>query len=86
MSLILQGEYIDYRGDPLADFTLMRFLDRFICKNPKQKQSDHGGSLMQRTTKLAADTSKEVLGVYCVLFRGIILSRKYDGNHCVFLQ
>ena len=60
---ILQGEHIDYRGDPLADFTLMRFLDRFICKNPKQKPSDHGGSVMQRTTKLASDPGKEILGM-----------------------
>ena len=25
----------------------MRFLDRFVYKNPKQRESDHGGSLMQ---------------------------------------
>ena len=39
----------------------MRFLDRFICKNPKRKQSDHGGSVMQRTTKMAADPNSEIL-------------------------
>ena len=60
---LLQGEHIDYRGDPLADFTLMRFLDRFVYKNPKQKQSDHGGSVMQRMTKLAGDSTKEILGI-----------------------
>lgn len=43
----LQGQVIEYHGDPLKDFTLMRFLDRFVYKNPKQKESDHGGSLMQ---------------------------------------
>ena len=59
---MFQGEHIDYRGDPLADFTLMRFLDRFVCKNPKQRQSDHGGSVMQRATKMAADPSSEILG------------------------
>ena len=58
----LQGEHIDYHGDPLSDFTLMRFLDRFICKNPKQKKSDHGGSIMQRTTRLTEDPTKEILG------------------------
>ena len=47
----------------------MRFLDRFICKNPKQKQSDHGGSIMQRTIRMAADPSKEILGV-CVWWGG----------------
>ncbi|XP_023411050.1 CCAAT/enhancer-binding protein zeta [Loxodonta africana] len=32
---ILQGSYIQYSGDPLQDFTLMRFLDRFVYRNPK---------------------------------------------------
>jgi len=33
---VLQGQYIQYTGDPLQDFTLMRFLDRFVFRNPKQ--------------------------------------------------
>ncbi|XP_067559339.1 CCAAT/enhancer-binding protein zeta isoform X1 [Pseudorca crassidens] len=32
---ILQGNYVEYSGDPLQDFTLMRFLDRFVYRNPK---------------------------------------------------
>ncbi|XP_040849010.1 CCAAT/enhancer-binding protein zeta [Ochotona curzoniae] len=32
---ILQGDYIQYSGDPLQDFTLIRFLDRFVYRNPK---------------------------------------------------
>ncbi|XP_004711167.1 CCAAT/enhancer-binding protein zeta [Echinops telfairi] len=32
---ILQGNDIQYPGDPLQDFTLMRFLDRFVYRNPK---------------------------------------------------
>ncbi|KAJ8270964.1 hypothetical protein GJAV_G00121250 [Gymnothorax javanicus] len=36
---ILQGEFIQYTGDPLQDFTLMRFLDRFVFRNPKQQKS-----------------------------------------------
>ncbi|XP_028395866.1 CCAAT/enhancer-binding protein zeta-like isoform X2 [Dendronephthya gigantea] len=47
---LLQGESISYDGDPLSDFTLMRFLDRFVYKNPKKKVQDHGGSLMQPQT------------------------------------
>ena len=43
----LQGENIPYDGDPLNDFTLLRFLDQFVHKNPKQNKGDHGGSLMQ---------------------------------------
>lgn len=30
-----QGNHIQYSGDPLQDFTLMRFLDRFVYRNPK---------------------------------------------------
>ncbi|XP_075326920.1 CCAAT/enhancer-binding protein zeta [Odontesthes bonariensis] len=33
---ILQGDSIQYTGDPLQDFTLIRFLDRFVFRNPKQ--------------------------------------------------
>ncbi|XP_077443544.1 CCAAT/enhancer-binding protein zeta [Stigmatopora argus] len=33
---LLQGDSIQYSGDPLQDFTLMRFLDRFVFRNPKQ--------------------------------------------------
>uniref|UniRef100_A0A3Q2DA84 CCAAT/enhancer-binding protein zeta n=1 Tax=Cyprinodon variegatus TaxID=28743 RepID=A0A3Q2DA84_CYPVA len=33
---ILQGEPVQYSGDPLQDFTLIRFLDRFVFRNPKQ--------------------------------------------------
>ncbi|KYO23872.1 CCAAT/enhancer-binding protein zeta isoform X2 [Alligator mississippiensis] len=32
---ILEGNYIQYSGDPLQDFTVMRFLDRFVYRNPK---------------------------------------------------
>uniref|UniRef100_A0A914CU94 CCAAT-binding factor domain-containing protein n=1 Tax=Acrobeloides nanus TaxID=290746 RepID=A0A914CU94_9BILA len=32
---ILSGTSINYSGDPLIDFTTMRFLDRFSFKNPK---------------------------------------------------
>ncbi|CAK6978790.1 CCAAT/enhancer-binding protein zeta [Scomber scombrus] len=33
---ILEGGFIQYSGDPLHDFTLIRFLDRFVFRNPKQ--------------------------------------------------
>ncbi|XP_077408281.1 CCAAT/enhancer-binding protein zeta [Vanacampus margaritifer] len=55
---LLQDDFIQYSGDPLQDFTLMRFLDRFVFRNPKQtrgkqnadavlqpKQRSHGRSL-----------------------------------------
>lgn len=39
---ILSGESISYGGNPLDDFTLMRFLDRFVYKNPKTKTENSG--------------------------------------------
>jgi ribosome biogenesis protein MAK21 len=59
----MQGNPVEYHGDPLQDFTLMRFLDRFVCKNPKQKVNDHGGSLMQRTSKLVKSQQREVSSI-----------------------
>jgi len=40
---LLQGGQVNYQGDPLHDFTLIRFLDRFVYRNPKTKseQSEH---------------------------------------------
>jgi len=35
---LLKGEQITYPGDPLHDFTLIRFLDRFVYRNPKQRE------------------------------------------------
>ncbi|XP_029351916.1 CCAAT/enhancer-binding protein zeta isoform X2 [Echeneis naucrates] len=48
---ILQGGSIQYSGDPLQDFTLMRFLDRFVFRNPKQlkgKQNTDAAVLMPK--------------------------------------
>eukprot|EP00111_Clytia_hemisphaerica_P022985 TCONS_00067631-protein len=45
---LLKGEDIVYKGDPLDDFTLLRFLDRFMYRNPKKHDVEHGHSLMQR--------------------------------------
>ena len=35
---LLQGQAISYPGNPLQDFTLIRFLDRFVYRNPKKKE------------------------------------------------
>ncbi|XP_041853196.1 CCAAT/enhancer-binding protein zeta [Melanotaenia boesemani] len=46
---ILQGDSIQYSGDPLQDFTLIRFLDRFVFRNPKQlKEKQHTDSAALR--------------------------------------
>ncbi|KAF5285539.1 hypothetical protein FQA39_LY16604 [Lamprigera yunnana] len=36
---ILNEQFIMYTGDPLKDFSLIRFLDRFVFKNPKRLQA-----------------------------------------------
>ncbi|KAJ8976913.1 hypothetical protein NQ317_014085 [Molorchus minor] len=41
-SYILNGESVRYSGDPLKDFTLIRFLDRFVFKNPKKVEGKLG--------------------------------------------
>ena len=35
-STLLSGKFVEFDGDPLQDYTLMRFLDRFVFKNPKK--------------------------------------------------
>ncbi|KAM9338884.1 CCAAT/enhancer-binding protein zeta [Symphorus nematophorus] len=48
---ILQGDSIQYSGDPLQDFTLIRFLDRFVFRNPKQlkgKQNTDAAALQPK--------------------------------------
>ncbi|CAG9770496.1 unnamed protein product [Ceutorhynchus assimilis] len=39
---VLQGEKVKYTGDPLKDFTLIRFLERFVFKNPKSFDEKSG--------------------------------------------
>lgn len=33
---LLNSESIIYKGDPMADFSLQKFLDRFVFRNPKK--------------------------------------------------
>lgn len=35
--LLLEGQSIEYSGDPLVDFTHIQFLDRFVHRNPKKQ-------------------------------------------------
>lgn len=37
---LLQDQIIQYSGDPLKDFSGIRFLDRFVFKNPKKRIDD----------------------------------------------
>lgn len=38
------GERIKYSGDPLKDFALIRFLERFVFKNPKKSDDTKTGA------------------------------------------
>ena len=45
---VAKGEPVAYAGDPLRDFGLMPFLDKFVFKNPKSaRRKQAGGSIMQ---------------------------------------
>ncbi|KAM9316709.1 CCAAT/enhancer-binding protein zeta [Gastrophryne carolinensis] len=57
---ILEGNTIQYTGDPLQDFTMMRFLDRFVYRNPKQKlQEGNRFYVMHQKKKLYMNENKE---------------------------
>lgn len=45
---IISNEVITYTGDPLKDFTLLRFLERFSFKNPKKLPEAQSNSLFAR--------------------------------------
>jgi lipoate-protein ligase A len=34
---LMNGQFIDYSGDPLLDFSISNFLDRIAYKDPKSK-------------------------------------------------
>ncbi|XP_067273512.1 CCAAT/enhancer-binding protein zeta [Pseudorasbora parva] len=59
---LLQGEFILYTGDPLQDFTLIRFLDRFVFRNPKQMKGKQNtdATLMQPKYRRALSNIKSL--------------------------
>jgi len=52
-ALLLEGQSISYQGNPLQDFTLTAFLDRFSFRNPKQKEREKGGRPFSPFEKVA---------------------------------
>ncbi|KAM4771728.1 CCAAT/enhancer-binding protein zeta [Rhinophrynus dorsalis] len=58
---ILEGNSIQYTGDPLQDFTLMRFLDRFVYRNPKLQKAGESnrGYLMHQRKKHYMNEEKQ---------------------------
>lgn len=45
---VLQGKSIEYDGDPLNDFTLIKFLDKFVYRNPKKPKDNLCGNERQK--------------------------------------
>ncbi|XP_071963136.1 CCAAT/enhancer-binding protein zeta-like [Antedon mediterranea] len=45
---LLAGDPIVYMGNPLQDFTLIRFLDRFVYRNPKTKETERVSVMQPR--------------------------------------
>lgn len=56
---ILNETDIKYAGDPLQDFTLMRFLDRFVFRNPKKEvKAGSGNTLFNKRKQYKAQGIK----------------------------
>lgn len=49
---LMKGESIDYDGNPLDDFTVKRFLDRFVFRNPKQNVSNSKKESVEKPTDI----------------------------------
>ncbi|XP_042562955.1 CCAAT/enhancer-binding protein zeta [Clupea harengus] len=63
---ILQGQFIQYTGDPLQDFTLMRFLDRFVFRNPKQlKGKQNTDAIVMKPKQRQSMNNVRSLAVNC---------------------
>ncbi|NXX92617.1 CEBPZ protein, partial [Centropus bengalensis] len=67
---ILEGNHIQYSGDPLQDFTLMRFLDRFVYRNPKHnKGKENTSSVVMQPKKKQFMKDMHALAVNSKEFR-----------------
>ncbi|NWH69484.1 CEBPZ protein, partial [Piaya cayana] len=67
---ILEGNHIQYSGDPLQDFTLMRFLDRFVYRNPKlHKGKENTSSVVMQPKKKQFMKDMQSLAVNSKEFR-----------------
>ncbi|CAK9831357.1 CCAAT/enhancer-binding protein zeta [Anthophora retusa] len=60
---ILEGKSIDYTGDPLEDLSLMRFLDRYVFKNPKKLENK---KVQRKNDPLAQRAGYTPKGIRCI--------------------
>ena len=56
----MEGSDIKYNGDPLQDFTTMRFLDRFVFRNPKKTDLKAGSSVFNKRNQYRAKGIKSL--------------------------
>uniref|UniRef100_A0A3Q2XXC2 CCAAT enhancer binding protein zeta n=1 Tax=Hippocampus comes TaxID=109280 RepID=A0A3Q2XXC2_HIPCM len=91
---LLQGDLIQYSGDPLQDFTLMRFLDRFVFRNPKPikrkqntdtsvlqpKQRSHGSSLAVNSEEFLRQEESQI-PVDQIFFYRFFKKRQQENAH-----
>lgn len=57
-SQILNNQLIVYTGDPVQDFTQIRFLERFVFKNPKKQPETSSNSLFAKRQNYSASGLK----------------------------
>lgn len=57
------GKPIDYTGDPLEDLSLMRFLDRYVFKNPKKLEDK---KVQRKNDPLAQRAGYTPKGIRCI--------------------
>ncbi|KAG0410280.1 hypothetical protein HPB47_012597 [Ixodes persulcatus] len=76
-SRVLSGRPVAYPGDPLQDFTLSRFLDRFVYRNPKKvappdeyKEKDLAGNVFGKRRQYVPTGARKMH----------VLSREYMGQ------
>ncbi|XP_076753949.1 nucleolar complex protein 1 [Xylocopa sonorina] len=62
-STILEGRPVEYTGDPLEDLSLMRFLDRYVFKNPKKLEDK---KVQKKNDPLAQRTGYTPKGIKCI--------------------
>lgn len=56
----IKGELIDYNGDPMEDFSLIHFLDRFVYKNPKKEPSKERKSVFEPVKSIKKSSIKNI--------------------------
>ena len=60
LSISIKGELIDYNGDPMEDFSLIHFLDRFVYKNPKKEPSKERKSVFEPVKSIKKSSIKNI--------------------------